>query len=217
MSHIYAQEPLSAGFSLRALSLGALGVTAIFALLPVLMEIPNPFHPPAVTTPEPTVTEIPTFDLDDPPEVPIDDKTIEKPVIEEPPPPITIEMMAMLLNPSDNGTGVTVDAGRTFLGGDDTNIREFLVSELDQRPRALVATQPLYPYSMQQTKTRGEVMVEFVIDEHGRIIRPRILKSTHREFEQAALDAVMKSKWQPGRKDGKEVRTIVHLPVNFVP
>ncbi len=217
MSQIYTQERTTPGTNLSAFGLGVLGAAAIFALLPVLMKLPNPFQPPAVTTPEPTSIEIPNFDIDEPPEVPIEDKTIEKPIIEETPPLVTLDQMAMLLNPSDNGTGVAVDTGTSFLDDGATNIREFLTGELDQQPRAIVATKPIYPYSMQQSKTKGEVLVEFVIDETGRVIRPRVLKSTHREFEQAALEAVIKSKWQPGRKDGEDVRTLVHLPVQFKP
>lgn len=217
MSHIYAQEPISKGINARALSLGAIGVAAAFALLPVLLKIPNPFQPPPVTTPDEIPNPAPPFDIPKPPPPPPKRDKMQVKDLEIPPPPVDLNLLEIFLNPSQTGAGVYVDIGKTFLDESDTAIVDFLPSELDQQPRALVATTPIYPYSMQQSKTKGEVMVEFVIDENGRVLRPRVIKSTHRAFEQAALDAVMKSKWQPGRKNGKDVRTLVHLPVMFQP
>ncbi len=217
MSHIYTQERISSGSNLSALGIGALGVVSIFALLPILMEIPNPFDKPQIKPAEDVTVQLPDMVIEEPPAVIEDPKEIDKPELEETPPLVNLKQMESLLNPSDNGTGVTVDDGTTFLNGDDIAIGTFVMSQLDQKPRVLVATTPLYPYSMQNSKTKGEVTVEFIIDENGRVSRPRVIKSSHREFEQAAIDAVMKSKWQPGRKDGRDVRTIVHLPVNFRP
>ncbi len=217
MSHIYTQERTPAGANLSAITMGTLGVAAIFALLPILMNIPNPFTKVPIAPPEDTTIQTPPAPIVEPviePDTPIE---IEKPVIDETPPEITIDMMAMLLNPRDNGAGVSVDIGKTFLKEDDTGFETFLMEDLDQKPSVLVATQPIYPYSMQRSKTKGEVLIEFIIDQNGRVIRPRILSSSHREFEAPAIEAVLRSKWQPGRKNGKDVRTIVHLPINFKP
>ncbi|MDQ8179010.1 TonB family protein [Pelagicoccus sp. SDUM812005] len=217
MSHIYTQVRIPLASNLKALALGALGVTAIFALLPILMEIPNPFKKVELVPAPDVPIDLPDPLIVEPPEPIVEKPPLKVEELEVPPPPITLDQMALLLDPSDNGVGVAVDSGRTFLDDRATGIVNFLPSELDQQPRALVATKPLYPYSMQHSKTAGQVTVEFVIDENGRVLRPRIVKSSHREFEQAALEAVLKSKWQPGRKGGKDVRTLVRLPVNFKP
>ncbi len=217
MSHIYTQERTPAGANLSAITMGTLGVAAIFSLLPILMNIPNPFVCTLLAPPPETTIQTPPAPIEDLPVEPDVPVQIEKPIIDETPPEISIDMMAMLLNPRDNGVGVSVDIGKTFLSGDDTIFETFLMDELDQKPRVLVATQPAYPYSMQQAKTKGEVLIEFVIDQNGRVIRPRILSSSDRAFEAAAIEAVLRSKWQPGRKNGKDVRTIVHLPIYFKP
>lgn len=217
MSVIYTQKASHLNSDIKALVLGTAGICGVFAILPLLATFPNLFDAVPIETP-PTTAEVPPsyIDIEKPPPSPLED-TLELPEIEKVIPPMSLTFMEQLLNPSDNGTGVYVDMGGSFLGEDATNFGVFLTSELDKQPRVLVATQPLYPYSMQQSKTEGRVVVEFIIDQTGQVRQPRVVKSSHREFEQAAIEAVLKSKWEAGRKDGRDVMTRVQLPVNFKP
>ena len=53
--------------------------------------------------------------------------------------------------------------------------------------------------------TLGTVVVEFIINTDGDVIQSQIVRSSHREFEMPALQAVQKWKFKPGRKGGRVV------------
>ena len=48
-------------------------------------------------------------------------------------------------------------------------------------------------------------MVEFKVKANGKVASPKILKSTHKGFEAAAIDALVKWTFKPGRIDGRRV------------
>ena len=75
----------------------------------------------------------------------------------------------------------------------------------EQRPVARVMPQPQYPYEMSRAGIPGWVKVEFVIDAKGEVISAKVAQSSHREFEKAALAAISKWRFVPGKKDGKAV------------
>lgn len=215
MSAIYTQEKASPSTNLSALAIGILSATAIFAILPMLMKIPNPFDATEFTRPEPAAEKPPiAFKFDETPFEP-ESLEIEKPEIEVIPPPMTLTMLESLINLNGKGIGVAIDAGRSFLKPEDTTSDLFELTDLDKHPRVIVAAKPVYPYQMKVTKMQGSVMVEFVIERDGNVSRPRVFESSHRDFEQAAISAILKSKWQPGQKNGEAVRSRVRLPVNF--
>ena len=81
----------------------------------------------------------------------------------------------------------------------------FDINNLDQRPVARVQPGPLYPYEMSRAGISGEVVVEFIINANGDVIDTRVVRSSHREFEIPALQAVTKWKFKAGRKGGRPV------------
>jgi len=81
----------------------------------------------------------------------------------------------------------------------------FNVGDLDQQPVARVRQAPSYPYDMRRAGINGSVVVEFIISTEGDVIQTQIVRSSHREFEMPALQAVQKWKFKPGRKGGRVV------------
>lgn len=81
----------------------------------------------------------------------------------------------------------------------------FNVGDLDQQPVARVRPAPAYPYDMRRAGINGSVVVEFIINTEGDVIQTQVVKSSHREFEMPALQAVQKWKFKPGRKGGRVV------------
>jgi len=81
----------------------------------------------------------------------------------------------------------------------------FNVGDLDQQPVARVRPAPSYPYDMRRAGINGSVVVEFIINTEGDVIQTQVVKSSHREFEMPALQAVQKWKFKPGRKGGRVV------------
>jgi protein TonB len=101
--------------------------------------------------------------------------------------------------------------------GDDAAANAFSMAEIDQKPRLLVNPQPIYPSQMRGKKVEGTVSVIFVVDEHGRVVEPRIEKSSHPAFERPALDAVRQWKFEPAVKAGQRVSCRMRAPLRFQP
>ncbi|MGH9772646.1 MAG: energy transducer TonB [Candidatus Acidiferrales bacterium] len=94
-------------------------------------------------------------------------------------------------------------------------MKVFDISALDQKPIARVQVQPQYPFEMRRAGVTGEVTVDFIVDTNGDVQNAYAIKSSQREFEQAAVQAVSKWKFRPGRKGGRNVNTHMQVPIVF--
>ncbi|MGY8845704.1 MAG: TonB family protein [Gammaproteobacteria bacterium] len=61
----------------------------------------------------------------------------------------------------------------------------------------------------------GWVIIEWIISETGRVMRSRVIQSSHREFQQPALDSISSSKWKPGEISGKAANSRVRQNITF--
>ena len=91
----------------------------------------------------------------------------------------------------------------------------FDVSQLDQRPVLRVPVQPSYPYEMSRAGINGNVTVEFIISSNGDVTQAQVIKSSHREFEVPAVQAVLKWKFKPGRRGGRAVNVRASQLIEF--
>ena len=74
---------------------------------------------------------------------------------------------------------------------------------------------PVYPDSMRRDGVSGVVSVVFEVDEKGNVTDPKVQKSSNHEFEQPALDAIVKWKFKPGLKDGVPIKMKLSIPLKF--
>ena len=72
-----------------------------------------------------------------------------------------------------------------------------------------------YPEIAIMAGIEGRVHVQFVVDEQGRVIDPIILRSPSDVLSEAALEAVLKCRFNPGSQRGRPVRVRYSVPVNF--
>ena len=86
---------------------------------------------------------------------------------------------------------------------------------LDHTPRARVQPAPLYPAALRASGTEGRVVVEFTVDTQGRVTSATVLNSTQREFEDETIRAVMKWRFEPGRRNGRAVPFRMTVPLEF--
>jgi periplasmic protein TonB len=91
----------------------------------------------------------------------------------------------------------------------------FDVANLDQPPVLRVPVSPTYPFEMRRAGISGEVLVEFIVDTKGDVVAVQVIRSSQREFEQPAIQAVQKWKFRPGRKGGRAVNTRAQQPITF--
>lgn len=91
-------------------------------------------------------------------------------------------------------------------------------AEVDDPVDMLEAGRLVYPSVLERAGVTGRVVVEFVVDTLGRV-EPRTLRvvsSTHPAFDQAAIDAVLGTRFRPARVRGQPVRQLARQQLSFV-
>lgn len=80
-----------------------------------------------------------------------------------------------------------------------------------------IQTNLVYPKKGQKKGWEGKVFLKFIIDETGKVVDPKVLKSTgHQILDDEALRVIsLMPNWKPGKQNGKEVRVYYNLPINF--
>jgi protein TonB len=112
---------------------------------------------------------------------------------------------------------MSIPPGRPGQGGISNKLGNvFNLKDLDQAPQVRgVQARPNYPFEMRRAGINGEVVIQFIVDQNGDVRDVTVIKSTQREFESAAQQAVMKWKYKPGRKGGKTVSVRMQIPIVF--
>jgi protein TonB len=87
--------------------------------------------------------------------------------------------------------------------------------DLDREPRYRARPAPDYPFAARQAGQEGEVLVDFLVDEQGRVGSARVVRSSDRIFEEPALRAVRNWRFEPGRRDGRVVAFRMTVPLVF--
>ncbi len=72
-----------------------------------------------------------------------------------------------------------------------------------------------YPEIARKAGIEGRVFVQFVVDEKGNVIDPVVTRGIGGGCDEAALEAVRKAKFKPGKQRGRPVKVQYSLPVTF--
>lgn len=73
-----------------------------------------------------------------------------------------------------------------------------------------------YPSYAVENGIHGRVLVDFIIDETGKVTDVRVSRGVHASLDEEALRVVSASpKWRPGRHQGKKVRVALTVAVDF--
>ncbi len=122
----------------------------------------------------------------------------------QPPPPPGIKTAGTLAIPVNR----TAELGQ---GMKDV----FDLANLDQAPVPKFQARPVYPIEMLRAKVTGEVLVAFIVDAAGDVVEATAVRSSAQEFESAAIQAVARWKFKPGRKGNRPVNTKMRVPIGF--
>lgn len=117
------------------------------------------------------------------------------------------------LQPSKGAVTIPVTRPGANLGKGMKDL--FDLANLDQVPSPKYQANPVYPFEMRRAGVNGEVTVAFIVGSSGDVVEAYAVKSTQREFEVPAVQAVMKWKFRPGRKGGRAVNTKMSIPIVF--
>ena len=199
----------------------AVGLTlAMFLVLPFLQQMAK------APESDMELRQVNTANLPPPPPPPVEEEP--EPEEDEPPPPpdlseeappLDLSQLEMALNPGFGG-GVGDDFEVRLLAAAGERANEdvdavFAMDDLDQKPRVVYQPPPEYPAELRRRKLAGTVHVLFVVDERGRVKNPIVKKSTHPAFEQPALQAIRRWRFEPGRSGGKPVAFRMRVPITF--
>lgn len=172
------------------------------------MPTPEPEEPEPVESAEEASAEVaelaPPMAADVPSVVTVD-SFVQK--LQPPPPPGMTAPSGVITIPK----GPTGGAGNFGKGMKDL----FDINNLDQVPQPKFRAQPVYPFEMKRSGISGEVTVGFIVNAAGDVQDAYAVKSTQREFEAPAIQAVMKWKFRPGKKGGRNVNTKMQVPIVF--
>jgi protein TonB len=100
------------------------------------------------------------------------------------------------------------------LGGPGSPIL-VVAARLDRIPRATVQISPDYPPALRAQGIAGSATIEFDVGVDGRVIRAVAVSHTRREFSDAAVRAVLKWRFEPGKRHGQAVPFRMAVPVDF--
>jgi protein TonB len=121
----------------------------------------------------------------------------------------TIDPVKDLMNyrgePMGPGTGI----------GDLANVGIPGIALLDRVPRAMVQPSPQYPDELRRQGVAGSVTVSFIVDTEGRVVKADVVSSTHRGFEESAVRAVLRWRFEPGTQSGRKVSFRMAVPIEF--
>ncbi len=144
----------------------------------------------------------------------IEPKLREKPKIKKPDPQPVVPTFDRVdeddARPAFDLTNIARDLGTIHAdsrGDGRTGIRGvvFRSGLADRDPLPLVRVDPQYPPQAQQKRLEGWVHVHFTVSSAGSVEDAGVVESSDRVFEQSALQAVAKWKYQPSLRAGKPV------------
>jgi TonB family protein len=111
-----------------------------------------------------------------------------------------------------NNTKVTGDLFENELYGEKIYSRK----GVDKDPKLVSMYPPLYPDNAVLKGIEGRVLLRFILNKEGKILNPQVVRAEPQGiFEQAALDTIIKYRFQPAMKDGEYVSTAVNVPISF--
>jgi protein TonB len=73
----------------------------------------------------------------------------------------------------------------------------------------------IYPEIAKRAGVEGKVYILAFVDESGTVTKAQVLKGIGAGCDEAALNAVLKTKFKPGKQRGKPVKVQVSIPVIF--
>lgn len=89
------------------------------------------------------------------------------------------------------------------------------IFEVTTLPKFIIKVKPKYPWVAEKAGIEGTVILEVDIDETGKVIDARVIKSAGFGFDEAAIEAIKKSRFSPALRYGKPVSIRVRLPIKF--
>lgn len=102
----------------------------------------------------------------------------------------------------------------------DTDIAYQVVEEMPEFPGGMSALPDFIQKNLQHDKadTKVRIIIQFIIDKEGNIVKPIILRNINSELDKEVLRIVsLMPKWKPGKQNGKAEKVRYTIPITFGP
>lgn len=109
-----------------------------------------------------------------------------------------VNIYANTIYPNEEEYTVVVDKAPTPVGGFETLMKKVV-----------------YPESAMRMKVEGKVYLLVYVNESGEVDEVKVVKGIGGGCDEAAANAVKKTKFTPGINGGVAVKTKVSIPINF--
>jgi protein TonB len=87
--------------------------------------------------------------------------------------------------------------------------------EAEAAPKPVTRVMPVYPPQALKQRVRGIVVLRIVVDERGRPADIQVEQGARSDLNDAAVEAARHWVFEPGRKDGKPVRSTTRVRFPF--
>lgn len=100
---------------------------------------------------------------------------------------------------------------------DDDEVYFVAVEDLPEPIGGIAAIQRavVYPEIAKRAGVEGTVYVEAFVDESGTVTKATVVKGIGAGCDEAAVEAVKKTKFRPGKQRGKPVKVRMSIPIRF--
>lgn len=118
----------------------------------------------------------------------------------------------------DTGSSSFLDSNidtHTNTPSDSKKTQQFESVPFDEPPQVIGAISPVYPLSDIKARKQGTVVLEVEISRSGSIRDIRVKKSVSSSLDKAAIEAVRKVKFKPGKSSGQPVDVLILIPIDF--
>ncbi len=78
-----------------------------------------------------------------------------------------------------------------------------------------IQSKVVYPEIAKRAGVEGTVYIEAFVDENGNVTRTSVVKGIGAGCDEAAMSAVQKVKFKPGKQRGKPVKVRMSIPIRF--
>lgn len=80
---------------------------------------------------------------------------------------------------------------------------------------AAIQSKIVYPEIARRAGVEGKVYIQAYVDDNGNVMKAEVVKGIGSGCDEAALDAVLKTKFKPGIQRGKAVKVKITIPIVF--
>jgi protein TonB len=110
---------------------------------------------------------------------------------------------------SGNGNGIGDGSGGNTGGG------VYRVGGSVRAPVPIYQPEAEFSEEARKAKFSGDVIVSLIVDENGNPQRVRVARGVGMGLDEKAMEAAQHYKFRPAMKDGKPVKVVINLDINF--